>query len=219
MAVLTAGVVERAAVALRVGMALTMHVPTTLAMLAGTANGATTSTLTPLDVALARAFPGARIEARSLALSAADVKAVERRARARCEARLVTAYVAWHGDTLAGAAYTDRRVVRTREALLMTSIAPDTTVSRIDVLAFFEPADYRPTERWLARFAGAGANAPLSPGRDVPPLAGASLTSRAVSESARLALAWHALLLAPELARRRDLGSAPEARKAAEPTP
>jgi len=160
-------------------------------------------TLTTLDAALAAAFPGARIEPRALALSPADVAAVEHRAHARCEPRLVTAYVAWRGDTLAGAAYADRRVVRTREALLLTSVAPDTTVARIDVLAFFEPADYRPPARWLARFHGSGASAALAPGRDLPPLAGASLTSRAVAESARLALAWHALLLAPELAKSR----------------
>ncbi|HXS82275.1 MAG TPA: FMN-binding protein [Methylomirabilota bacterium] len=166
------------------------------------ASGAPASTLTPLDEALARAFPGARIEQLALALSATDVKAVEQRAHARCEARLVTAYVAWHGDTLVGTAYTDRRVVRTREALLMTTIAPDTTVARIDVLAFFEPPDYRPSERWLARFKGAHAN--------VPPIAGASLTSRAVSECARLALAWHALRLVPELAKRTAASKAQE---------
>jgi len=166
------------------------------------ASGAPASTLTPLDEALARAFPGARIEQLALALSATDVKAVEQRAHARCEARLVTAYVAWHGDTLVGTAYTDRRGGRTREALLMTTIAPDTTVARIDVLAFFEPPDYRPSERWLARFKGAHAN--------VPPIAGASLTSRAVSECARLALAWHALRLVPELAKRTAASKAQE---------
>ena len=129
------------------------------------------------------------------------MKAVEARAHARCEPRLVTAYVASRGDTLLGAAYTDRRVVRTREALLMTSVAPDTSVARVDVLAFFEPPDFRPPARWLDRFKGAATN--------VPPLAGASLTSRAVGESVRLALAWHALLLAPDLARRQAHASTP----------
>jgi hypothetical protein len=182
------------ALALVAGVALALAVSGEPALAADEAGGG----LTP---ALARAFPGARIEPRTLALSPADVKAVEQRAHARCEARLVTAYVAWRGDTLVGAAYTDRRLVRTREALLMTSIAPDTTVARIDVLAFFEPPDYKPSARWLARFHGAGASAALTPGRDLPPLAGATLTSRAVSESARLALAWHAMLLVPDLAK------------------
>ena len=175
------------------------------ALLSGPA-GARAATFQTLDGALAQAFPGARIEPRTLALSPADVKAVEARAHARCPARLVTAYVAWHGDTLAGAAYTDRRVVRTREAVLLVAVAADSSVARIEVLSFFEPPDYRPPPRWLALFAHRREDAHLTPGDALPPLAGASLTSRAVAESARLALAWHELLLAPLLARAAHAG-------------
>src|SRR5438105_3278196 len=121
-------------------------------------------TLQTLDGALAQAFPGARIERRTLALSPADVKAVEARAHARCDARLVTAYIAWRGDTLAGAGYTDRRVVRTREALLFVAVAPDTSMPRIEVLPFFEPPDYRPPPRWLALFAHRREDPRLRPG-------------------------------------------------------
>jgi len=154
-----------------------------------------------LDQALAEAFPGARIERRTLALSLDEVKRVESRARARSSERLATAYVAWRGDTLAGSAWTDRRVVRTREALLLVCVGPDTSIARIDALAFFEPPDFRPAARWLALFRGRGSKAPLAPPRQVPEVSGATLTSRAVNEAARLALARHELLLAPELAR------------------
>ncbi len=172
-----------------------------LALLLACATAAHAAMLQTLDGALAEAFPGARIEARTLALSAAELRAVEARAHARSGARLVTAYVAWRGDTLAGAAYTDRRVVRTREAVLFVAVAPDTSVARIDVLAFFEPPDYRPPPRWLALFTHRRPDGRLMPGGAIPNLAGASLTSRAVSESARLALAWHELVLAPMLAK------------------
>ena len=155
-----------------------------------------------LEQALARAFPRARFEARTLALSPQDVKAVEARARTRCEPRLVTAHVAWRGDTLVGAAWIDRRVVRTREAVLLFAVTPDTSLARIDVLAFFEPPEYLPHARWLGLFHGRGAHAPLTPQRTVPNVAGATLTSRAVNESARLALAWYEVLLAPQLATR-----------------
>ena len=153
-----------------------------------------------LDEALARAFPGARFEKRTIALSVEDVSAVEARAHTRCEPRLVTAYVAWRGDTLAGAAWTDRRVIRTREAVLLLAVAPDTSLVRVDVLAFFEPPEYQPTSRWLALFRGRGPRKPLTPQRSVPVVAGVTLSSRAVNESARLALAWYEVLLAPRLA-------------------
>jgi hypothetical protein len=178
------------------------HVTTVaLALLLAGTTTACAATLQTLDGALAQAFPGARIEPRTFALSTAEVRAVEARAHARSGARLVTAYVAWRGDTLAGAAYTDRRVVRTREAVLFVAVAPDTSVLRIEVLAFFEPPDYRPAPRWLALFNHRRADARLLPGGAIPNLAGATLTSRAVAESARLALAWHETLLAPKLAR------------------
>ncbi len=47
--------------------------------------------LQSLDGALANAFPGARIDKRTLALSAADMKAVSAAAHAKCDTRLVTA--------------------------------------------------------------------------------------------------------------------------------
>ena len=83
------------ALALRGGMALAM-----LACIAGP--GARAATLTPLDEALAHAFPGARIEPHTLALSPADVKAVEKRAHARCEARLSTSPNSNSGVTSTG---------------------------------------------------------------------------------------------------------------------
>src|SRR5206468_1424253 len=70
-------------------------------LLVGVTRAAQAESFVSLDSALAQSFPGARVERRTLALSVADVKAVEKRARARSDTRLVTAYVAWRGDTLA----------------------------------------------------------------------------------------------------------------------
>ncbi len=186
---------------LRVFIPSSLRSCTVIALLAIAAT-AHAEALQSIDGALANAFPLARIEQRTLALAVADQKSVSAMAHAQCESRLVTAYVAWRGDTLAGAAYTDRRVVRTREALLFVAVAPDTTVQRIEVLAFFEPPDYRPAARWLTLFKGKKLDARLAPGDAIPNLSGATLTSRAVAESARLALAWHTLLLAPQLSAR-----------------
>jgi hypothetical protein len=78
-------------------------------------------------------------------------------------------------------------------------VGADSAVARVEVLAFFEPPDYRPAPRWLARFTGRRQDVRLAPGAAVPALSGATLTARAVTESARLALAWHELLLLPRL--------------------
>jgi len=150
--------------------------------------------------ALAEAFPGARIERRAFVLTPAEVAAVESRARVRLGTRLATVYAGWHGDTLAGAAFFDSRTVRTMPALLMVVVAPDTTVARVDVLAFHEPPDHRPPARWLGLFAHHRLNDRLWPDADIRNLSGASLSTRAVTESVRLALALYAQIAAPALA-------------------
>lgn len=151
--------------------------------------------------AMAAAFPGARVESRVFALSPAEARAVEARARVRGGPRVVTAHLAWRGDTLAGAGYADARTVRTRAATFFAFVAPDTTLLGVDVLSFFEPPEYRPPARWLRAFERRRLDDRLWPGREVHALTGATLTARSATESARLALAWHALVTGPALRR------------------
>ena len=150
--------------------------------------------------ALAEAFPRARVERRTFALTAAQARAVERRARVQLPSRLITAYPAWRGDTLAGTAFFESRTIRTMPGVFMVVVAPDTTITRIEVLAFHEPPDYRPTARWLGGFARRRLDDRLWPARDLPTLAGATLSARSVTESARLALALYETVLVPALA-------------------
>jgi Na+-translocating ferredoxin:NAD+ oxidoreductase RnfG subunit len=147
--------------------------------------------------ALAEAFPGARIERKAFVLTDAQVNAVQQRARAKLTSKLAVEYLAWRGDSLIGTAWFDTRVVRTMPAVLMIVVAPDRTVARVDVLAFHEPPDYRPTPRWLGLFPGQRLDDRLRAGSGVRYLSGATLTTRAVVDATRLALALYEELIVP----------------------
>jgi hypothetical protein len=149
--------------------------------------------------ALAEAFPGARIETRSFVLDATQAKAVQDRARVRLESMLASAHLAWRGDTLVGTAFFDARTVRTMPGVFMVVVAPDATIERIEVIAFHEPPDFRPPDRWLGQFQRRRLNDRLWPRRDIRNLSGATLSTRAVTESARLSLALYQILVAPRL--------------------
>jgi len=164
------------------------------------------------EEALGLAFPGATIESRSYAPDSAVRAAVRARAQVREVPRLVRAHVAWRGDTLAGAAFLDTRTVRTMPGTFMIVVAPDTTVSRVDVLAFHEPPDYRPVDRWLAQFEGRPLDDELWPERAIHALSGATLSARAVTEAVRLSLALYEIVVAPDLRAR-----GPRARTTREP--
>ena len=172
------------------------------AALVGTAPSGSREASRSRPEALVEAFPGARIETRSYVLTDAQLKSVRERARVRVTSKLASAYLAWRGDTLAGTAFFDARTVRTMPGVFMIVVAPDSSIERVEVVAFHEPPDYRPPGRWLGLFQSRRLDDQLWPRRDIRNLSGATLSTRAVTESVRLALAWYEVLVAPSLTAR-----------------
>ena len=53
------------------------------------------------------------------------------------------------------------------------------------MLAFLEPPEYRPPERWLAQLDGKGPADRLTVGQDLAPISGATLSARGIAEESR----------------------------------
>ena len=151
--------------------------------------------------ALRAVFPDAeRFEPKDVLLSPEMVTRLESLARARVPERLVTFYTASRAGTVLGYAVIESHVVRTKRETLTIAFEPDGHIRRIMVVAFLEPEEYRPSERWLAQFPGKGPSDKLAVGNDLAPITGATLTARGVAEQSRWLL--QALLLAhPEIRR------------------
>lgn len=146
--------------------------------------------------AVAAAFPGARIEKRALLLSDAQALAVERLAEAKLESHLATLYTAWQETRVLGYAFVDVHQVRTLPEALLVVISPDGRVAQTRMLAFHEPKDYLPPARWLKQFESRALSPELRVGGTVHGIAGATLSTRAVTNSVRRALALYEVLVA-----------------------
>jgi hypothetical protein len=145
-------------------------------------------------------FPGAdRIEARDVILTDEMVARIERLARAKVKERLVTFYVARAGSAPKGYAVIHSHVVRTKRETFAIAFEPDGRIRKISILAFLEPEEYKPPERWLAQFEGKGPEDRLAVGQDIAPITGATLTARGIAEESRWLL--QALQAAPEARR------------------
>jgi hypothetical protein len=153
------------------------------------------------SAALRSAFPDAEaFEAKDVLLSDEMVRRIEDLSRARVPERLVTFYTARKAGSVLGYAVIHSHVVRTKRETFVMSFQPDGAIRRITIVAFLEPEEYRPADRWLSQFAGKGARDPLSVGNDIAPITGATLTARGMAEQSRWLL--QALkLAAPEVAR------------------
>lgn len=137
-----------------------------------------------------RLFPEAdAVEPRDVLLSDAMAARIEELARSRVKERLVTFYAARRAGVLQGYAVIHAHVVRTKRETLALAFEPDGRIRRISILAFLEPAEYRPTDRWLGQFAGKGPSDRLAVGDDLAPISGATLSARGIAERARWLLA------------------------------
>jgi hypothetical protein len=138
------------------------------------------------EAAVRAVFRGAdRIEARDVVLTDELVARIEKLARARVQERLVTFYTAHRQGAVAGYAVIHSHVVRTKRETIAIAFEPDGRIRRIQVLAFLEPEEFRPSERWLAQFQGKGPEDSLRVGGDIVNVTGSTLTSRGIAEQSR----------------------------------
>jgi hypothetical protein len=145
-------------------------------------------------------FPDAdRFDAADVILTDEMARRIDELARSRIPERMVTFYTARRGNEVLGYGVLQSHVVRTKRETLLVAFEPDGRIRRIVVVAFLEPPEYRPSERWLGQFAGKATADRLAVGDDLAPISGSTLSARGVAEQSRWLL--QALRLAREARR------------------
>jgi hypothetical protein len=146
--------------------------------------------------ALAQAFPDAdRIERKSVALDDAQAASVEALSGAPLESRLVTLHQGFRGDTVLGYAIIDIHTVRTLPEAFLVVLTPEGRVASLRILAFYEPSEYKPPDRFLAQFDARALEPELRLGGAIHGIAGSSLSARAVTAGVRRSLALYQVLV------------------------
>ncbi len=174
---------------------------------------ATDKVFTSQQQALREAFPEAtRIERDSRIVLSDDLERIRALSGQVDLPRVVVLHTAWQGERLLGHAHIDVHTVRTKPEAFMIVLTPEGAVRSVRVLAFHEPLDYLPTDRWYAQFEGRTGADRLRVGGDVHGVVGATLSARAAADGVRRTLAYWAVFLQPEMER----GASPEVGKAAE---
>lgn len=140
--------------------------------------------------ALARAFPKPQtIERRTLFLDDQQVEAIQKLARAKLASKVIPYYAGQLENQTLGYAFFGAEIVRTKEAIYMAVINPDSSLRAVEILAFAEPADYLPVPRWFELFRGKWLNDNLWPKRDIHNVTGATLTTQTITFGVRKMLA------------------------------
>ena len=148
------------------------------------------------EEALALAFPDAdRVEDETIVLGDAEVERIQALARCPIESRLVRIYRGYRGQELLGYAFIDVHNVRTLPEAFLVVLNLEGEVEDLRLLAFHEPLDYMPAERWYEQFQQKSLAQPLRVDGDIHGIMGASLSTRATAGGVRRALALYQVVV------------------------
>lgn len=148
------------------------------------------------DDALKLAFPGAdRIDKRDIILTQKQAEEIESLSKSKLSTKLYIVYEGFKGDESLGYAIIDTHSLRTKTETVMFVINKDGTLRQAEILAFFEPPEYMPVSNWIALFYGKCISDPLKPGKDIPNITGATITSTALARTMRQILALARVVL------------------------
>lgn len=146
--------------------------------------------------ALELAFPDAeRVESRTYVLRDDQVEQIQTLSRSPLGTKLVKIYTGMRGDEVIGYAVIDIHRVRTQPEAFMVVLDPGGSVRSLRVLAFHEPLEFLPTDRWYGQFADKTLEQPLKVGGDVHAVVGATLSAHATTRGVRRALAMYEVLI------------------------
>ena len=146
--------------------------------------------------ALELAFPHAdRITDETIVLGDEQADRVQSLSKSPIVSSVVRIYRGFHGKDLLGYAFIDIHNVRTLPEAFMVVLTPQGVVSSLRVLAFHEPLEYKPSDRWYDQFHDVSSDRPLRLGRDVHGIVGATLSARATTRGVRRALALYQVVL------------------------
>ena len=146
--------------------------------------------------ALQVAFPKAdRIETQTFFLTPQQVERVEALAQTSVTSKLATFHIGHAADSVQGYAFIETHIVRTFPETFLMVVSPDGRLQKLLVLAFYEPAEYLPSERWLEQFDQKRLTPSLRLRRDVHGIMGSTLTAQAATQGVRKVLALFQILI------------------------
>ena len=131
-------------------------------------------------------FPGEALKRETLYLDKEEVKVIEQVAGSTLSSGIVYRY-----RCASGVGYLDSHRVRTLPETLLIVVANDGRVHKVKVLAFREPEEYMPDDRWYAQFKSKALSNDLQLKRSIDGKTGATLTARATTQAVRRMLAVH----------------------------
>lgn len=135
-----------------------------------------------------RAFNAKSVEPQNIILNEEQTQQLSKASMQKIETKLYRLYIAKNDVKTVGYGVLLNKKVRTKTAIALYLIGTDNKIKSIEIVAFNEPMEYLPTKTWLDGFDNKSAANTLRLNQDIPTVSGATLSARAITDGARIAL-------------------------------
>lgn len=134
------------------------------------------------------AFNAKSVDSQNIILSEEQTQQLSKASMQKIETKLYRLYIAKNDAKIVGYGVLLNKKVRTKTAIALYLIGTDNKIKSIEIVAFNEPMEYLPTKIWLDGFDNKSAANTLRLNQDIPTVSGATLSARAITDGARIAL-------------------------------
>jgi len=86
---------------------------------------------------------------------------------------------------------TKLKKVRSKNAVVLYFISKDNILKSIEIIAFNEPLEYLPSDKWNSQFENVSTDKMLRVSREIPTITGATLSARSITDGSRVAFAFY----------------------------
>ncbi len=144
--------------------------------------------------ALELAFGKATVENLSLFPDDAQTAKIQQLAKTKLESGLFTFYVGKENGKVLGYAAIESETVRTKPETVMILLMPEGELKSVTILAFHEPSEYMPPERWFESLAKRSL-VDMDFSKGIDGISGATLSTRSALNSVRKVMAIYQIMV------------------------
>lgn len=126
---------------------------------------------------------------KDISLSNSQRNALQNQAKAKIDSSKIRFYIVKRSHKDVGYGVLLVQKIRTKRAAILYIVDAHEKIKNIEIIAFKEPSEYKPYRSWLDSFIGKSMSDNLKSGEGISTISGATMSARAISNAARIALA------------------------------
>lgn len=145
--------------------------------------------LSPFDALKQNLGETIEIEKKNIILSSDEAEKIASLAQSKLDTKIYKTFRAMEGEKVVAYGILVMHKVRSKNTAVLSIITPNGVLKGIEIIAFNEPMEYIPSSHWMKVLENKTLTPGLNVGKDVPTITGSTLSARAATKAARIALA------------------------------